>query len=148
MTDNQLYAVQAIAEKQWSEEKEDAVGFEHNGQWITNPWIDPSGRFVQTSYMAVGRYGKENFTQFCKDVVEHYGLKTLFKDAPAPWPEDSDGTIIGLMTAWGSDDYSIESLELTDDAQDALYTLAEPYCTGSVRGNKKAIIKELQQSLI
>lgn len=59
-----------IAEKQWNKanyegEMYDAVGFEYNGQFIINPWVDPTGRFSLTTAGAIDTYGIENFADFC-----------------------------------------------------------------------------------
>lgn len=40
------------------------IGFEFEGSWIINPWIDDSGRFPLTDEEAIKLYGRENFEKF------------------------------------------------------------------------------------
>lgn len=153
MTDNQLYVIKAIANKQWRDDKEDAVGFEHNGQWITNPWMDPSGRENLSDYMAVAIYGKEDFKKFCNDVIGRYDLGVRKFDAAdsesadeAPSP--AGFIVIGTITSWGIDDYSVEWLELPGHVQECVLHQTDPYCGTSVRGTKDSVIEEIREVLV
>ena len=47
------------------------ISFDYNGQTITNPWIDPSGRFGLSTEQAYETYGKENVDKFIKDAFAY-----------------------------------------------------------------------------
>lgn len=64
-----LDQVKAIAEKQF--ENQDSyynIGFEFNGQFIVNPWMDESGRFELTTEEAIAKYGA-NAIHFFEDII-------------------------------------------------------------------------------
>ena len=43
------------------EKEETEIGFEYHGQWITNPFVEESGRFEFEDFDAMcSHYGKEN----------------------------------------------------------------------------------------
>lgn len=56
-------------EKQ-SEGVENLVGFEFDGIYIVNPWVDETGRFDLTDEEAVELYGLENVLKFVCDIIE------------------------------------------------------------------------------
>lgn len=56
-------------EKQ-SEGVEDLPGFEFNGIYIVNPWVDETGRFDLSDEKAVEIYGVDNMWKFICDVCE------------------------------------------------------------------------------
>lgn len=71
--------IRRIAEKQYmdameSGDMEDCVGFEFEGQFIINPWIDPSGRFDLSTKEATKLYGEKNIIAFCEDIADIYDL--------------------------------------------------------------------------
>lgn len=43
------------------------IGFEFKGQYITNPWLDPSGRFPLTTQQAADTYGIVNVLSYCSE---------------------------------------------------------------------------------
>lgn len=51
---------------------ESDIGFEHEetGQWITNIFIDTSGRFPKTLEESVKIFGFENVNDFCHKVLD------------------------------------------------------------------------------
>ena len=67
--------IKKFAEKQWDKanyegDTDNAVGFEYKGQFIINPWIDPTGRFHLTTAGAIDTYGLKNFATFCGRVAK------------------------------------------------------------------------------
>ena len=49
---------------------EDSIGFEFNGQWISNPFIEESGRFEFVNYeIMCEHYGIENVENFIKAIL-------------------------------------------------------------------------------
>lgn len=70
---NEVEMAKAIAyenlEKQ-SEGVENLVGFEFNGIYIVNPWVDETGRFDLTDEEAVELYGLENVMNFIAEAIE------------------------------------------------------------------------------
>lgn len=64
--------IRRLAEKQWDAlnegNDEDLIGFEYEGQYIVNPWMDPSGRFELSTEEAVNLYGELNMIHFCEDL--------------------------------------------------------------------------------
>lgn len=47
------------------------IGFLYKGTWITNPFLEESGRFEFTSYEAMcEHYGKENVENFIKEILK------------------------------------------------------------------------------
>lgn len=65
-----------------------SVGFEvgEHGLWVTNPFLDETGRFDLTIDEAIETYGLENVKKFCKQVL-NYGGDTKLVDI------DDDGSI-------------------------------------------------------
>ena len=57
-----------FAYAQWTDQDDPLVSFDYEGQDITNPWVDPSGRFEHGYEEAVRIYGDENVTKFVNDV--------------------------------------------------------------------------------
>ena len=51
--------------------EETEIGFEFVDQWITNPFIDSTGRFEFENINAMyNYYGKENVDNFLKEITE------------------------------------------------------------------------------
>lgn len=44
------------------------AGFDHEDQWITDPSLDPTGRFPLTEEESIALYGKENVETFLRKV--------------------------------------------------------------------------------
>lgn len=66
--------IKQFAERQWeifneTGDCEDLIGFEFEGQFIVNPWMDPTGRFELTTEEAVKLYG-DKFLMFCEDAAD------------------------------------------------------------------------------
>ena len=51
---------------------DNCIGFEYRGQYIINPWTDPSGRIEFNTEEAEEYYGV-GFTAFCEDVSRTLG---------------------------------------------------------------------------
>ena len=54
---------------------------------------------------------------------------------------------ICTVTKWDKDDVSVEYVDLPDEVQDKLFRLIEPYCTGSMRGTVKTVLRALGKDL-
>lgn len=50
------------------EEVLESAGFDHEDQWITDPSLDPTGRFPMTEEEAEKTYGRENVETFLRKV--------------------------------------------------------------------------------
>lgn len=49
---------------------EDSIGFEFNGQWITNPFVEESGRFEFANYEVMcEHYGKDNVEKIINEIL-------------------------------------------------------------------------------
>lgn len=61
--------IQEFAAKQWDRMSYDGedpeVTVEFNGQAISDPWTDPTGRFHLTTPGAIETYGIDRFAEFC-----------------------------------------------------------------------------------
>lgn len=69
----QVDEVRNFAEHNFDDPESD-IGFEYNGQWITNPFVDPSGRFPLSYSEAIRKYGRVNIDNFIRDALkEIYG---------------------------------------------------------------------------
>lgn len=69
-TKEELELARELAYDNW-EKEETEIGFEHYGQWITNPFVENSGRFEFTNLDAMCEYyGKENVISFLSKLLE------------------------------------------------------------------------------
>lgn len=60
-----LEIAKKVAEENFNNGNYDTeIGFEFNGMWIINPWIDESGRFELNDEEAINTYGKDNIEEF------------------------------------------------------------------------------------
>lgn len=70
--EQELKLVEELASRNWKiateADKDTAIGFEHNGMFISNIFMDESARFPLTLEEAVKTYGYENVSKF------YYGL--------------------------------------------------------------------------
>ena len=58
-TEEQLKLAKQLSYDNW--EKEDGIGFVWEGVWVTNPFLEESGRFEFVGYKKMCKhYGKEN----------------------------------------------------------------------------------------
>ena len=73
--------IKAFADWQWTVALDPCpvfFFFEETGQDISNPWIDPSGRFPLDTVDAVKEYGAENVTKFIADATIYmFNLKEV-----------------------------------------------------------------------
>ena len=69
-TNEELKLVKELAYKNW-ENEETEIGFDFNDQWITNPFIESSGRFEFENLDAMcNYYGKENVFALLKKLLQ------------------------------------------------------------------------------
>ena len=62
---SKIEKAQKIADKNLFDGNSDTdIGFEFEGKWIINPWMDASGRFTLTDEEAIETYGKNNIDKF------------------------------------------------------------------------------------
>ena len=74
VTAEQFEKVQSIAKDQFDFiDSENNIGFDFNGVFIVNPWMDESGRFELTTEESLAKYGT-NFIHFVENVIHHYSL--------------------------------------------------------------------------
>ena len=74
LTLEQLENVQRIAKHQFDFiDCESNIGFDFNGTFIVNPWMDESGRFELTTSEAIAKYGV-NVLHFIKRVIAEHDL--------------------------------------------------------------------------
>ena len=58
-----------LSYKNW--ENEDGIGFEFKGMWITNPFLEETGRFEFASFEVMCmHYGTENVVAFIKEILK------------------------------------------------------------------------------
>lgn len=53
-----------------------SIGFEFEGQWIVNPWLDSTGRFALSDEQAVGFYGLSNIMSYINKAFKEVSEKT------------------------------------------------------------------------
>ena len=71
-TTAEINKAKELAYENWDKalNDEDSIGFEHNGQWITNPFVECSGRWEFVNYEVMCEYyGLENVEKFIKDIL-------------------------------------------------------------------------------
>ena len=71
-TEKELKRAEELAYDNWNkslETDERTIGFEYLGQWISNVFIDSSGRFPLGLDDAYKMYGKENVDRFIKELL-------------------------------------------------------------------------------
>lgn len=67
-SDKEISKARELSYANW--ENNGDIGFEYNGRFITNPFIDESGRFEFTNFEAVcDHYGKDNVIPFIKEIL-------------------------------------------------------------------------------
>lgn len=72
-TAEELKKAKALAFKN-QEKEETEIGFEYHGQWITNPFIEESGRAEFADFDAMcSHYGKENVIFIVSKLLESSG---------------------------------------------------------------------------
>lgn len=128
--------IKDLAEKQYYSASEDGnfdtcVGFEFQGQYIVNPWLDQSTRAPLTTEEAFDLYGEENMLAFAK----------MIDKVNTP-------SVIGLLCKWGEDDYELDQLDLPEDISNEIAGRVEEHCGCSVRGSAESILEELRQMTI
>lgn len=69
-TTEELELAKELAYKNW-EDEETEIGFLFKGTWITNPFMESTGRFELKDFEAMcDYYGKENVYAFIKRILE------------------------------------------------------------------------------
>ena len=72
------------------EDNSSGIGFDFNGQWITNPFLDASGRFELSFEKMHEYYGEKNVEVF---------LTNLLTKGVSAESCDSDGNMVMVYTA-------------------------------------------------
>ena len=70
ITSEQLDVVKAYCDALDMDDDNNSTGFEFEGQFITNVFLSPCGRFENNIYEAVATYCVENVKDFCKQVLD------------------------------------------------------------------------------
>ena len=90
---------------------ESEVGFDWNGQWIVDIFMDTTRRFDKTLAQAVDYYGFENVRKFCFDAlarIRNISESVLDNEVAftefARWTSDDDELILYQVA---SDDFSV-----------------------------------------
>ena len=76
-TEDELELAQGLSEANQrlaETEQGTRVGFEYKGQFISNIFLDETGRFELTLEEAVAKYGRENVSKFYYDVLNDYDV--------------------------------------------------------------------------
>lgn len=61
----ELDLVRQLAYENWENQEESDIGFEFEGIWVTNPFVEVSGGFEFKSFDAMCKYyGKKNIFDF------------------------------------------------------------------------------------
>ena len=74
MITEHIEKAKALTEEQYSDANEygeysDCIGFYFEGQYIINPWLDPSGRFPLLTEESIHLYGKDRFEEFYRTIL-------------------------------------------------------------------------------
>ena len=109
---------------------ESEIGFDHEGNWIVNPWYDPSYRYYLNNEEAVAEYGLDNILKFI-DMVEkemergddmqndfQRKLDELFAQTELPEPKqkfivDIEEAIVESFEVWATD--MAEAMEIAEE---------------------------------
>ena len=76
-TVEELNKAKELAYENWEKEEETEIGFEFHGQWITNPFVDESGRFEFVNFEAMCKhFGKENVIALISRLLESGSKQT------------------------------------------------------------------------
>lgn len=68
-TTAEINTAKELAYANWNNEDTE-IGFEYNGQWITNPFVDSSARLELVNYEAMCEYyGRDNVEGFIKKIL-------------------------------------------------------------------------------
>lgn len=68
-TTEEINKAKELAYKNW--ENEGNIGFEFKGQWITNPFLEETGRFEFVNFdVMCEHYGTENVVAFIKEILK------------------------------------------------------------------------------
>lgn len=72
-TTEELNKAKELAYENWDRDLnyEESIGFEFKGQWISNPFLEESGRFEFINFDAMCKhYGTENVITFIKEILK------------------------------------------------------------------------------
>ena len=95
--------IERFAHKQFTEELHEGIGFEFQGQWIIDPWMEASGRWELGTEQAFELYGMDNMLSFIEDASERLGLdEEKFYVTCLRYPGDTRNAFIHRM---GKDKY-------------------------------------------
>lgn len=70
ITPEELDEVKAYCDTLDMDDDNNTTGFEFDGQFITNVFLSPCGRFEKNICEAVATYGAENVKDFCKQILD------------------------------------------------------------------------------
>lgn len=71
-TTTEINTAKELAYENWNKalNDEDSIGFEFNGQWISNPFLEESGRLEFVNYEVMcEHYGRENVEGFIRNIL-------------------------------------------------------------------------------
>lgn len=61
-----------MAYENWENQEDTELGFEFKGSWVTNPFVEVSGRFEFNSFEAMcDYYGKRNVCDFLNKLLKN-----------------------------------------------------------------------------
>lgn len=70
MKKEQLNKVKELSYINYEKEENTKIGFEYKSQWITNPFLEASGRFEFANYEEMcSYYGKTNVEEFIEKIL-------------------------------------------------------------------------------
>ena len=75
ITEQQFNEIMRYAFSTHTDNIVDVIGFESNDVWITNPFIDDTGRFDLTVDESILTYGEDNIYKYCKEVLQKINSK-------------------------------------------------------------------------
>ena len=71
-SEKELELAKELSYANW-EKDETEIGFEFLGQWITNPFVETSGRFEFMDFASMcAFYGKENVCNLLSQLLDNY----------------------------------------------------------------------------
>lgn len=74
-TTAEINKAKELAYENWDKalNDEDSIGFEFNGQWISNPFLEESGRFEFVNYEVMcEHYGLKNVENFIRIILNQW----------------------------------------------------------------------------
>ena len=71
-TTEEINKAKELAYENWEKSlnDEESIGFEFKGQWISNPFVEESGRFEFVNYEVMcEHYGTDNVVTYIKEIL-------------------------------------------------------------------------------